>query len=339
MAGGKRKQRLRVAVVGVGTMGRNHVRVLSQLGNARLVGLFDVDSSVANALVSATGIPAYRSLEELLTRARPDLVVVAVPTSAHRLVAEPILQRGVAVLVEKPLAGDVRDALALVELARYKGIRLGVGHTERFNPVIAALRRFLGAGELGMIYSFEARRLGPFPPRVRDAGVIVDLCTHDIDVVTHLHPVPVRRVHAESHHRIHENNEDVVTAILRFEDGVLATLEASWLTPMKVRELVVTGERGMFLANYLNQELFLIRRAEAVQTPSPASVQHLVERFSIEVSVARAEPLRVELESFVSALLEDRPFPVTGEEALEVLRLAERVRAAARDSSLQGVAT
>ena len=312
------------AVVGFGVMGRNHARILAELPDVRLQGVYDSDAG-ARERVARAGWPV---LTDLRAAAGADLVVVAVPTSGHRAVTESVLRPGACVLVEKPLAGTVDDGAALLQAASAAGARVGVGHVERFNPVVIALGELIEAGHLGTLYGLAARRLGPFPPRIGDAGVVVDLATHDLDAITHLHPVAVTRVHAELHRPPGSPHEHMASAILRFEDGVIATVEANWVSPTKVRELSVTGERGMFLGNYLSQELTFVRRSADASAMRTGEMQYLVGRESVEISLARAEPLRRQLEAVVAAVREDRDLPVTGEDGLRVLRLAHAVKEA-----------
>lgn len=313
-------------------MGRNHVRILSQMPEVRLIAVCDND---ANAREAATrlGWPVLGDVGDVAA-ARPDLVVVAVPTSAHLAVVESLLWPGANLLVEKPLAISVAEGRALVAGAAAAGARIAVGHVERFNPLIVALRELLGANHIGQLYGFAARRLGPFPPRIRDVGVVIDLATHDLDAITHLHPMRVIRVHAELHRPVDSTHEHMASAILRFEDEVVATLDANWVSPTKVRELRITGEHGMFLGDYLSQQLIFVRRSATASAMRTGEVQYLVESESIEISLARAEPLRRELEAIVSAIRQDRELPITGDEGLRVLRLAQ----ALHESSARGTA-
>lgn len=317
---------VRAAVVGLGVMGRNHLRILAQLPGVEVVAAHDSDAGAA-AAAEAAGVPAVADLDAV-AGARPDLVVVAVPTSAHLGVARALARDGVTLLVEKPLAASVDEGRALLDAARAAGARVGVGHVERFNPVVTALRDLLAAGQVGALRSLSARRLGPFPPRIRDVGVIVDLATHDLDIVTTLHPAPVARLQAETVVPDGQTHEHHVTALLRFADGVLATVEASWLPPTKTRELAVTGERGMLVADYLSQHLTFVRRSASAR-PLGTSAQYQVERDLVELSLVRAEPLRLELEAVIAAVSGERELPVSGEDGLRVLALAEAVRAAA----------
>lgn len=319
-------------MVGMGVMGRHHARILSQLEHVDLVAVCDPDPA-ARRLAMDFGAEVHEKVEHIAA-VTLDFVVVAVPTSRHREVTGQVLRPGLSVLVEKPLASTVTDGEAMIADAARAGARLGVGHVERFNPVVIAAGELVRSGRFGEPLIFGARRLGPLPPRITDVGVIVDLATHDIDVITHLHPSPVEIVQAQAHRRDRSAPEDSVTALMGFIDGVSAVIEANWITPTKVRELHVTGAEGMFVADYLSQELTLFSRAAEVADWPLAGMQQMVERRILDVGLVRAEPLLRELEEFTLAAREDRPMPVSGEQGLRVLRLAAALERAAssRDS-------
>ncbi|MDB5059486.1 MAG: oxidoreductase domain protein, partial [Chloroflexi bacterium] len=246
---------LKAAVIGCGAMGRNHLRVLSELDGVELVAAADGDAARLDGLAKRFDVQTFSSHLELFEVVRPDFVVVAVPTLAHYQVVRDAMTQGIHTLVEKPIAASVEEAESLAALARNTGMLLAVGHIEHFNPAITELKRRLDAGELGRIFQAHIRRLGPFPARVRDVGVVLDLATHDIDVLRYLIGGSVQRVFAETEQNIHTAHEDMVNALLRFANGVAASLDINWLTPTKVRTLTLTGERGMFLVDYLMQDL------------------------------------------------------------------------------------
>ncbi|HEY2595008.1 MAG TPA: Gfo/Idh/MocA family oxidoreductase, partial [Chloroflexota bacterium] len=188
---------------------------------------------------------------------------------------------------------------------------------------VRELQRRLAAGEIGRMFQVQARRLGPFPARIRDVGVVVDLATHDLDAMSHIAGSPVLRVYAETEQRIHTEHEDIVNALLKFESGMLGVLQVNWLTPTKIRELSVLGERGMFLCNYLTQELTYFRNADV--KPGTFDLDHLQgvsEGDVVRHQVTQAEPLQLELQSFLQAVRGEHPVEVDGEAGLRALHLA-----------------
>ena len=262
---------------------------------------------------------------------QPDAVVVAVPTRCHAEVASHALEHGAHGLVEKPIASTIAEGEALRDLAARLGRLLSVGHVERFDPALVALKQRLAAGGAGRVFHLHARRLGPFAQRVQDVGVTVDLATHDLDVMRHLMGATPERVHSEVARRLHSAHEDLVMALLRFPGGAIGQLEAGRLTRTKVRELTVTGERGMFLLNYLTQDLYFYANGDArTDWPSLAELTGVSEGSVTRLPLNRQEPLRAELEAFVAAVATGGPPPVPADDARECLRLVREIVAAAR---------
>ena len=305
-------------------MGRNHARVYHELPDIELIGIADVDGARAQRLAYLCGTRPFVNYQEMLERECPDAVSVAVPTQMHCAVVADALAAGAHVLVEKPIAASLDEADRLVAMAHDCQRILMVGHIERFNPAAIELKRRLDLGELGRIFQIHARRLGPFPPRVRDVGVVVDLATHDLDVMRWLTGSEAVRLYAEVKREVHTSREDLLSAIVRFRNDALGVLEINWLTPTKVRELCVTGERGMFRVDYLTQDLYFFENAEASGTTwNPLSVLRGVsEGAMIRFAVQRVEPLRAELEAFIGAVNGCPERVVSGYDGTAALRLA-----------------
>jgi predicted dehydrogenase len=307
----------RVALIGLGAMGRNHLRVLSELDGVELAAVCDQDRNTVEVASRTHSVPGYSSLDQMLERERLDAAVIAVPTRFHEQAGLAALEHGLHVLIEKPIASSLEEGRKLVEAAAGAKRLLAVGHIERFNPAVKELQRRLAAGEIGRIFQIQARRLGPFPARIRDVGVVVDLATHDLDVMHHLAASSVQRLYAETEQRIHTDHEDILNALLKFESGVLGVLQVNWLTPTKIRELSVLGERGMFVCNYLTQDLAQFKNAEMTE---PAKA--VTEGEAVTFPITPSEPLRLELQSFVEAVRGEHPLEVDGDAGLRALHLA-----------------
>lgn len=315
---------LRVAVVGAGSMGRNHARVLQTLPNAELVAVVDEQLETAEHVARLHGGKAFDRIEDALMDT-VDAAVVAVPTQHHFEVAKALIQAGVHVLVEKPIAATPAQAKELGALAQRERIILGAGHVERFNPAIRLLAERLAAGALGRVFEVRARRVGPFPKRVRDVGVALDLGTHDLDVMRFVVGSEIARVYAEAKRTIHTSREDLVSALVRFENEVVGVLEVNWLTPTKARELTVTGERGMFRVDYLTQDLYFYENADAapIGWPMMSVMRGVSEGSMTRLLVHKVEPLRTELEVFLAAVESGDPSAlVSSEDATRALELA-----------------
>lgn len=294
----------RVAVVGVGAMGRNHARVYREMPDVDLVAVVDSDEDLAKHVAKIYATEAYTDLRRMIDQARPEAVSVAVPTQAHFAAAMTLLDAGCHVLVEKPIAASLEEAGELVAQAARSRRILMVGHIERYNPAVVELKRRLEMGQLGRIFGISARRLGPFPARVRDVGVVLDLATHDLDVMRYLTGSEVVRLYAETRRRVHTLNEDLFSGMLRFADDTIGVLEINWLTPTKIRELMVTGERGMFRADYLTQDLAFYENGlvEGTRWEAIDVLRGVTEGVMTRFAFARTEPLRAELDMFVGSV-------------------------------------
>ncbi len=315
----------RVAVIGVGAMGRNHARVYNEMPEVELAAVADLDLALVQNVIRLHGGRAYKDYRTMLEEIQPAVVSVAVPTQAHCQVTLDALEAGCHVLVEKPIAATLEEGRRMIERAAELGRVLAVGHIERYNPAVIELKRRLDADELGRIFQIHARRLGPFPARVRDVGVIVDLAPHDLDIMRYLTGKKVRRLYAETEQEIHTAHEDLFSGLIRFEGGVVGVLNINWLTPTKVREITVTGQRGMFLANLLTQDLYFYENEEAgdLDWSHLSLLRGVGEGQMVRLRLHRREPLRAELETFVAAAQGEKVGIVRGEDGLAALELAQ----------------
>jgi len=317
---------MRAAVIGVGSMGRHHARVYDEIDGVELVAVADNDPPNLAKAARRHKVVGYLGYREMLRGERLDLVSVAVPTRFHHQVALDVIERGVHLLVEKPIAPTVREAQDIILQAKEKGLTLAIGHIERFNPAVAELKRRLERGELGKVFLAHARRLGPFPERIQDMGVVLDLATHDLDVMCYLLESDVVRVYAETTRRIRTEYEDLLSGLLRFANGAIGVLDINYLTPTKIRELSLTGERGMFLVNYLTQDLYFYKNDYADSTwESLGTFRGVSEGAMTRIRVKREEPLRLELESFAHAVTTGGQPLVSGEDGLRTLCLARKL--------------
>lgn len=320
---------LRAAVVGVGSMGQNHARVYRSLPDVDLVAVADTQADRAERAGRLYDAAPYADCRDMLAAAKPDIVSVAVPTETHSEVARECLLAGCHVLVEKPIATTVDQGLSLVELADRAGRVLMVGHVERFNPAVIELKRRISGGQLGRIVYMLCRRLGPFPHTKPKTGVLMDLACHDIDMMLHLAGGEVIGATGGTKSVHGGPREDFATAFVWFSTGVLGVLEASWVTPTKVRELWVTGENGMFVLNYLTQDLCFYQNNVHDEGGAGWDVLRILrggaEGCMIKYGVHGAEPLYLELYSFVEAVRRGTPSPAATRDAVRVLEVIDLI--------------
>jgi len=318
---------MRAAVIGVGSMGYNHLRVYTEMDGVDVVGASDLSSERRALADERFGVKTYADYEELIEKEKPEAISITVPTSEHEQVAAFALEHGVHVLVEKPIAATVSQGRRMIELAEKTGCKLMVGHIIRFNPAIQELKRRLDAGELGRIFQIFCRRIGPFPARIRDVGVVIDLAPHDVDIMRYLTGKDPERVFAETERQIHTDHEDLLFALLRFPDGLTGALELNWLTPTKTRETIVLGEKGMFRVDDLRQNLYFYANSQAQGALwSPLrTISGVSEGSMTRFAVPREEPLKAELHAFAQAVRDDLSVPVSGADGLEALRISQAI--------------
>lgn len=331
---------LNAAVIGVGAMGRHHARVYSEIEGVRLVAVSDINESAVRKVANTHGVAAYTSYEQMLDTENPDLVSIVVPTIYHHKVALDTISRGISLLIEKPIASSVEQGREIIEYAIRKGVKLTVGHIERFNPAIIELRKRMKAQQLGRVFQIQARRLGPLPGRIRDVGVVIDLATHDLDIMRYLTESEVTRLYAEMDRISPVEHEDILLGLLRFANGTIGVLDINWVTPTKTRELSVTGEKGMFVANYLTQDLYFYENDFSETGWSNLSTFVGVgEGNMIRLRIDKREPLAAELQDFVEAVAGKKEPLVTGEDALAALALALELIEAGKHRAALGLQT
>jgi predicted dehydrogenase len=315
-------------------MGRHHARVLGSLDGVELVAVADPGGDVHGA---AGGRPVLGSVEELIAT-KIDFAVVAVPTVFHTETGMALAEAGVHTLVEKPLAPDVESATLLTETFERAGLVGAVGHIERFNPSLQNLRKRLEHGELGEVFQVVTRRQGPFPNRIADVGVVKDLATHDIDSTAWVTRQSYTSISAHTAYRSGREHEDLIAMTGRLGDGTVVNHLVNWLSPMKERVTIVTGEKGCFVADTLTADLTFYANASAPTIPTWEAMQAfrgVSEGDMVRFAIAKPEPLRTELEAFRDAVLDvegGRERVVSMRQGLQVVRVAE----AALDSAAKG---
>jgi len=319
--------RIKVAVIGVGSMGRNHARVYWELPNADLVGVADTNEEIAESIATRYSTKAYSDYRKMLDEQHPDAVTIAVPTSNHLEVALEVIQRGIHLLIEKPIAFNIEEGKRIIFAAEKANVKLTVGHIERFNPAVIALKERLVAQELGHLFQVNVNRQGPLPIRINDVGVVIDLAVHDLDIMRYVTESEIVRIYAETQCGIHSQYEDMMSGSLRLSDGTIGSLLINWITPTKIREIFVTGECGMFKVDYLTQDLYFYENSFVIksQWDTLGLLRGVHEGRMIHYQVDKREPLRSEQESFLAAIHDDAPLVVVGQDGLRALELAEAI--------------
>lgn len=298
-------KKLRVAIIGLGVMGKNHLRVLSDLPQVEVCGLCDT------ALQEHEGQPVHKDLDQMLANVELDAAIIAVPTYLHHEVALKCIDRGLHLFIEKPVASTVEDARAL-EKAIPPHIKAVVGHVERSNPVVKALKKELEGKE---IYSIAITRVGPFPPRIADVGILTDLAVHDVDLIRFITQREIRKRHIFSSKKIHDHHEDNAILSFELEGDMVASIITNWLTPYKKRKIEVATSEGYFEADLIHQQM---KEFSSYRTNHSYLVRDCI--------VFKGEPLRHELQDFCDYCLHDRwsPHLATVSDSIRTLELVAR---------------
>jgi UDP-N-acetylglucosamine 3-dehydrogenase len=317
------RQALRGAVLGLGMIGRHHARLLQGSPDVDFVGAVDPGGDRFGAVHEPAKVfAAPEDLPEV------DFAIVAVPTENHLDTVRTMAARGAHLLIEKPLAATSAEAREVIDVVRAAGVRAGVGHVERFNPALLELRRRFD--ELGEVLLIRTERVGPFPDRVKDVGVVKDLGTHDLDLVRWIGQSSVASLAAQTGHVMGRDHEDLVLVTGRLTSGVAFSCNVDWISPTKVRRTRVLGERGMFEADTLTADLTLYRNGHHPTAPWLQQQRGVTEGDMTRFAIAKPEPLGSEMQAVLAMARGEPSDVVTLEDGLETVRVAEAVLESAR---------
>ncbi|MBM4241648.1 MAG: Gfo/Idh/MocA family oxidoreductase [Euryarchaeota archaeon] len=308
--------KVNVGVIGVGAMGYNHARVFSLLENANLLAVSDLMKDKADKVSQKYKTLSFVDYKKILEMPEIEAVSVCVPTTHHFDVVMEAIENEKHVLVEKPISFTLKEAKKMVKAAKKHGIKLATGHVERFNPVVGKAKELIESGVIGDVVSASAKRVGPFPPRIKDVGVTVDLAIHDIDVMFYLFDSRVSQIFANMGSILAEVlYEDHAEIMTKFNNGIIGMLEVNWLTPYKKRELEITGVDGIISIDYIDQSI------------------KVYGKFAQNIDIAHKEPLKEEISSFLSCLINDHDPKITGEDGVYALKVVLAAMESARKNS------
>lgn len=315
---------LKIAVIGAGYMGQNHVKILSSIGDVELVAVCDIDKTKTSKLAKQYKLRPFENYEALLEFIDIDAVSICLPTNLHFESASYFIKKRLPIFLEKPISEKVIEAKKIVILAKKYKTPVMIGHIERFNPVVNEIKQRIASGELGNIFKIHTQRLSP--PRIGDqnVSVVVDLATHDIDVMLYLTGQSPTKIFAQTSSYFHKK-EDLVSAVLNFNNNFFGIVEASWLHPTKTRSLSILGENGFYLANYLTQELFFYKQNKQLFNNSYDPFSAVTKADVVKIAFQSQEPLYLELKAFVESLLNNKPMPVSEIDGLRALEIAYKI--------------
>lgn len=296
-------KKINVGVIGVGAMGHNHVRVYSRLHNANLMAVSDLMKGTLAEVSKKYNTVGFVDYDNVIEMPEIEAVSVCVPTTYHYEVVMSAIEHGKHVLVEKPIAFTLKEARKMVKAAHKAGVKLATGHVERYNPAVTEAKKLIGENIIGDVVSASAKRVGPFPPRISDVGVAIDLAIHEVDVMFYLFNGLAEKIYANVGRKLDKcKHEDHAEIMLQFPNGIIGMLEANWLTPYKRRQLEITGVEGIISLDYMKQSVEVFGKNAK------------------KVRISHKEPLMEELDSFLTSIINDTTPLITGEDGINALK-------------------
>lgn len=315
---------MKVAVIGSGNIGKHHARIYYEIPQVSLVAIADINETSAKGLAKKYHAKFYRSYEEMIEIEKPDAISICVPTSLHYRIAKYCLMKKVHVLVEKPITKDVEEAQDLLRTAKKNKVKLLVGHVERYNPAIKKVKEMIDKGDVGNVTAIIARRVGGFPPQIKDADVAIDLAIHDIDVINYLLSEIPKEVYFNKQKNHIQNREDSVELFLKYKK-TSAYIQANWITPVKIRKLTITGTEGYLELDYITQKIEFFKSNYSKFKEASKDFSDYIMIFSdpdkINISVGKKEPLKEELLHFINCVSND--LETDAKYAVEALKIAQ----------------
>ncbi len=313
---------LRVAIIGLGMMGANHARVLSNLEGVELVAVADPQGDAQKVLPQTK---VLNSVDEVI-KLGVDYCVISAPTAFHEVIALQLIANKIHFLVEKPIADSYASAVKIRDAAKSANIIGAVGHIERFNSALQEARKRVLAGELGTIYQVATRRQGPFPSRISDVGVVKDLATHDIDLTSWITGKKYLQVSANAAFRSGREHEDLISVSGLLEDSIVVSHLVNWLSPLKERKIIITGEKGTFVADTLRADLTFYENGKIEISQSELAHFRGVTQGDVHIlAFEKPEPLVVEHQNFRDAVLGKKSNVVTLEEGATTVKIADAI--------------
>lgn len=317
--------KLNVAVIGLGNMGKHHVRNYSELSQSNLVAVCDLQSDLSNEFATKFNCKAYTDLNKMLENETIDAVSITVPTAFHYSIAKLVIENKINVLIEKPICDSVEKANELIKLAKDHNVIVMVGHIERFNPAVIKLKEIIDEGKLGKVTSLISRRVGAFPAQIKDANVIIDLAVHDIDIFSYMLGKQPDKVFANAGRALIDGREDYAEILLTYGDQN-GMMQVNWITPIRIRKLAITGTKGYAELNYMTQELKLY---ESNYHEDHDDFGDYIIKFGnpneIQVEVEKKEPLAQELSHFLDCVSNKTQPLISGQTGIQALKTALEV--------------
>lgn len=315
------RSKLKTAVIGVGNIGKSHARIYSEISN--LVAVCDLNEKLGSELADTFSCKYYKSYQEMLETEKPDAVSIAVPTSLHNKIAVEILGKKIPVLLEKPISDSLKNAREILEVSNKNKTPLMIGHLERFNPAVRKAKQLIESGKLGKIVNIIARRVGGFPPQIKDVNIAVDLAIHDLDIVNFLMNEDPQKITVNKRKNHLMTREDSVEFFVLYKNAS-AFIQSNWVTPVKIRKLNITGTEGYLELDYINQTVNFYKSIYEKLKDVDAKFEDFILKFKEtnvqEMKIIKAEPLKEEIKHFLKAV--ENNSKIDSEHAYKALEMA-----------------
>ena len=311
---------LKIGVIGLGSMGKNHVRVCSEKEKIKIKGVSDINKTTAKMIAEKFDIKAFFDYKEMMNQI--DAAIIATPTSSHYKIALDLLNNGKHVLVEKPICDTIDKSAELVKKAYENNLVLAVGHIERHNPATKFVKDSIDEGKFGELITLTSKRVSNFPGRIKDVGVVMDLGIHDIDIM-HFLAGEVKSVYAKAG-RFNKNidYEDHANIVLNFENEVCGIIEVNWLTPMKIRKMFLTCSENFVEIDYMEQSVII--SSSSFKNINEMDLYHVPIQYNVnQVALEKKEPLKNEIDDFINAIETHKKPLASGEDGVMALKIAE----------------
>ena len=314
---------LKAAVIGIGNIGRHHARNYFELKKTKLVAVADLNEKLDKEIAKEYNCKYYLDYRQMLKEEKLDLVSIAVPTKLHKEVALAVIDKGINVLVEKPIAATCTQAKAIIEAAKKKRVKLTVGHIERFNPALIKLKELIDKGRLGELKSVIIRRVGLLPPQIKDVNVVVDIGVHDIDITNYLYGKLPEKFWAVGGRALGLDKEDYAEIFLKFGDRA-GHISVNWITPIKIRHLFANGTKGYAELDFISQSLEIYEHPYKFDFDDFGDfvVKYGQSKEKEVIKITKDEPLKAEINAFVDSILKNTRPIVTAKEATDALKIA-----------------
>ena len=313
---------MKACVIGIGNMGRHHARIYAENHQTKLKGICDYNEETGKHYAGKFGTRFYKNHIEMLDKEDPDLISLATPTSTHNSIGKDVLKRGIHLLVEKPIADTHQNAAELIEIAENNNLILLVGHIERYNPGVAAIKETINDGFFQRISAIQFQRVGVVPPQIKDTNVVIDLAIHDIDLSNYLIGSTPDNVSAHLNNTHLTNRFDSCDILMSYKN-TSSYIQSNWITPVKIRNLTITGEKGYAKLNLINQKIELYE--SIVETEFDDYGDYIIKfnepTFST-IQASEQEPLAMEIENFIKTIKNEEKLRIEPKEALEALSIA-----------------